>query len=138
MIFENIKKKEHFLDLWKNKDNKEQFDSDDALMLSIMENHKRFHDVFNSPDVYDILNKKSAEDPFFHITIHYLLQKQLLSQEPPEVKKAFDILSGRGVPEKRILHGLGLVLADEMFTMLKNKASFNENSYRKRIASFIE
>lgn len=137
-MFENLKKREQFFDLWKKRNEPENLGSQEKYIVKAMQEHEEYHQLWNSGDVYQALNFKTSEDPFFHVTIHAMLEKHIDEESPPEVKQAYNHLKNKGIPRHKILHSLGIILGDEIYEMMKQKRGFNVESYSDRMRKFLE
>ncbi len=125
------------MEIWKKRGEKKNLSKQDALFLQAMEEHKEYWNLWESGNVYEVLNYKN-EDPFFHITIHALVQKQIDEKEPPEVEKAYKHLLKKGATPHQATHSIGIILADEILQMMKEKTPFNEERYKKRRKKFLK
>ena len=137
-MFENIMKKDKILNIWKKRQMKESLNEHEKLMIKVMEAHSEYHDFFNKKNIYEILNDWGGEDPFFHLILHWVLEEQIKNNNPPEVSVAFNHLMQKSRDGHRVMHSLGIVLADELNEMLKSNGKFNDERYRERIAGFME
>lgn len=73
-------------------------------------------------------------DPARHIMLHALVEKQLDTGEPPEVREALDAMLSAGARRHEACHVLLSVLAEEMHTLVGRKGSSGRTPYRARLA----
>ena len=138
-MFEELKKQELLFELWKLRENRDTLDKEQLNILNAMEEHKEYHDFFNSANVYEALNQKFDHNPFLHIILHSVLQNQLDSRKPPEVYQAYNHLTiKKKLDPHKAKHSLSVILADELFNTMKHKKPFDEKKYAKRMKKFLK
>lgn len=137
-MLDKLTKQEVFLHIWKNRHDKENMEQQHQDILKAMEDHKEYHHLWESENIYAMLNRKQQENPFLHITLHSILQRQIEDGKPEEVVKAFTHLTTKkNLNQEKAMHSMMLILADEMFAMMKEKRAFDEENYKKRINKFL-
>ncbi len=137
-MLDKLTKQEVFLHIWKNRHDKENMELQHRDILNAMEDHKEYHHLWESENIYAMLNRKQQENPFLHITLHSILQRQIEDGKPKEVAEAFHHLTKeKQLKEEKALHSLMVILADEMFGMMKEKRPFDEENYKKRMKGFL-
>jgi len=62
-----------------------------------------------------------------------VVKNQLRMNEPPETKQTYDRLIKEGFPKDEVMRQLAVVVAAEMFDVMKNKEPFNQERYIKRL-----
>ena len=62
-----------------------------------------------------------------------VVKNQLRMNEPPETKQTYDRLIKEGFPKDEVMRQLAVVVAAEMFDVMKNKETFNQERYIKRL-----
>lgn len=137
-MFDKLTKQEIFLQIWKNRHDKENLEEQHGDILKAMEEHKEYHHLWDSENIYAMLNQVQQENPFLHITLHSILERQIENRNPEEVAKAFHHLTKKkNLSKDKALHSMIVILADEMFVMMKEKRAFDEENYKKRMKKFI-
>ena len=137
-MFDKLTKQEVFLEIWKNRHDKENMEQQHQDILKAMEGHEEYHHLWESDNIYAMLNQVQQENPFLHITLHSILHRQIKDGKPEEVVKAFrHLTTEKKLTEEKALHSLMVILADEMFNMMKEQRAFDEESYRRRMKTFI-
>jgi hypothetical protein len=137
-MFDKLKKKERFLEIWKNRANSEIFTTEEKHIADAMEEHREYHKLWNSGDIYQVLNHPGDEDPFYHVVVHSILEQQAEMNSPEEVGDALQHLLKKGASRHEAVHAMGVILADEMFEMLRNQKPFDNDRYRQRLGKFLD
>jgi hypothetical protein len=135
-MFDKLKKKERFFEIWKMRGTPENLDRMEVFIARAMEEHPEFHYLWEKGDVFQLINDRQSEDPFFHMTIHSIVESQLEEKAPQELVFAFDHLLEKGASRHEALHSIGLILADEMLESMKTRKAFDLERYRGRLDKF--
>lgn len=61
--------------------------------------------------------------------IREAVREQIASGEPPEAKRTYERLLGRGLSEEQAVEFISAVLASEMFEMLRNETPHDRDRY---------
>ena len=62
-----------------------------------------------------------------------VVRTQIRQNDPPETKKTYERLLGEGFPEDEAIRQLAVVLAVEVFDIMKDAKPFNLERYSKRL-----
>jgi len=62
-----------------------------------------------------------------------VVRTQIRQNDPPETKKTYERLLGEGFPEDEVIRQLAVVLAVEVFDIMKDAKPFNLERYSKRL-----
>ncbi len=62
-----------------------------------------------------------------------IIKNQLKDNEPPETKATFDRLQKQGFDDFQIRQMIGQCLAVELFDIMKNRKSYNNQRYTKNL-----
>ncbi|MBN1464934.1 DUF1841 family protein [candidate division KSB1 bacterium] len=127
--------------IWKAvKENKlDDLDDADALLAKIMKEHEdEFYNEFEFADILDDfeLDFVSIANPFLHIVIHSIIEKQLRGKEPSEVYRFFNAMRNKGADRHEAIHMIATIFTHFIFQELKDKVPFDEAGYRKVLKSY--
>ncbi|MCE1245230.1 MAG: DUF1841 family protein [Firmicutes bacterium] len=136
-MFESLSRQELFLNIWRKREERHNLNEEERHFLKAMEDHPEMEKVWSSDSIYDSLNRKNEENPFAHIAFHSIVRNQIERNNPPAVKEAYDSLISQGASPHEAEHNLMIIMADELFSMLKEQRTFDEENYSKRIKKFI-
>jgi len=62
-----------------------------------------------------------------------VVRRQINSNDPPETKQTYDRLIKEGFPKEEVMRQLAVVVAAEIFDVMKNGESFNQERYIKKL-----
>lgn len=137
-MFDSLQKQKKLLNVWKKGKKGRKLNDDEQEIYETMKMHPEYHDFLDA-DIFDTLNKREKENPFFHVILHTLLKKQIDKREPGIVRAAYHhLVNNRGIDSHEAYHSLMIILADEMHNMMKSKGKFNMERYKNRIEKFFE
>jgi len=67
-----------------------------------------------------------------------VVRNQIRQNDPPETKQTYDRLIKEGFPKEEVMRQLALVVAAEIYDVMKNKEPFNQERYIKRLNNLPE
>ena len=62
-----------------------------------------------------------------------VVRNQIRQNDPPETKQTYDRLIKKGFPKDEVMRQLAVVVAAEIYDVMKNKEPFNQERYIKRL-----
>jgi len=62
-----------------------------------------------------------------------VVRNQIKQNDPPETKQTYDRLIKEGYSKDEVMRQLAVVVAVEMFDVMKNKEPYNQERYIKRL-----
>lgn len=62
-----------------------------------------------------------------------VVRNQIRQNDPPETKQTYDRLIKKGFPKDEVMRQLAVVVAAELYDVMKNKTPFNQERYIKRL-----
>ena len=62
-----------------------------------------------------------------------VVRNQIRQNDPPETKQTYDRLIKEGFPKDEVMRQLAVVVAAEIYDVMKNKEPFNQERYIKRL-----
>lgn len=96
--------------------------TDESLRSIAVESHHR-----------RLANHADMPNPRMHALIHVIVENQLAMDEPPEVRPTLERLLDEGLGRHEAIHAIGSVVAEAMFSVMKDRAEFD----RARIAQAL-
>jgi len=69
------------------------------------------------------------ENPRLRAAILEVINTQIRSNDPPEIKQAFLRLKNQGFSEKETLRLIGFVVAAEVFSVLQENRQYDQEKY---------
>ncbi len=97
------------------------------------EHEDEFHNEFEFSDILDDhdFDPERETDPFLHIMIHSVIEKQLREKEPIEVYQFYNAMRNKRADRHDTIHMIANIFAHFLFQTLKYQAPFDEAGYRK-------
>ena len=136
-MFESLSRQEIFLNIWRKRDERHNMNEEERHFLKAMEDHPEMEKIWNSNSIYENLNRENEENPFAHIAFHTIIRNQIERNDPPIVNEAYKKLIAKGANEHEAEHHLMVIMADEIFNMIKEQRMFDEAKYKDRISKFL-
>jgi len=62
-----------------------------------------------------------------------VVRNQIKQNDPPETKQTYDRLIKEGFPKDEVMRQLAVVVAAEIYDIMKNEEPFNQERYIKRL-----
>ena len=66
-----------------------------------------------------------------------VVRNQIRENDPPETKQTYDRLIKVGFPKDEVMRQLAVVVAAEIYDVMKNKEPFNQERYIKRLNDLL-
>jgi len=138
-MFENLKKQEHFLKIWEMRHRKDEVSTENREYIDAMEMHPEYREIWDSSNIYEVMNRSDEVNPFLHITLHTILKRQMDNKDPEPVHLVYKHLTEKkGIDSHKAMHSLMLILSDEIYDMMKEKRVFDRKNYEKRMRKFLK
>ena len=77
-------------------------------------------------------------NPLLGEEMNKVVRNQIKQNDPPETKQTYDRLIKEGFPKEEVMRQLALVVAAEIYDVMKNKEPFNEERYIIRLNNLPE
>jgi hypothetical protein len=115
-----------------------QLNDEERGMFEAMRLHPEYYDLWERLDeVTDEELERDGSNPILHIIIHQTVENQIAANEPPETAKTLERLLSQGKTRHEAVHEIGIVLAEEMFGIMKFNRSFDEQRYVRKLRRLI-
>ncbi len=129
-VFETVARagREALRRLWARRDERDALEPAERRLLAILEAHPEYRAFWEGAEPDD------GENPFLHVTLHDVLQRQVDADDPPEVRAALARLEASGIGAHAALHEVLKVLVVELGRMAGSRGEFDRASYRKALS----
>ncbi len=137
-LFEALRSvnRKQFHEIWKKAKAGELQDlsEEEQRLGKIMVDHS--DEYFNQFEFADVLSDHeydpdSEVNPFLHITLHAIAEKQVEDRDPIEAFQFYNAMRGKKCSRHEALHLLGIILVKFIFQTLKEETPFPLDHYRK-------
>ena len=133
--------REHFYHLWR-KANKGELDGlteEEQRLAKIMLAHS--DEYFNQFEFADTLadhqfDPESEVNPFLHVTLHAVAEKQIEDREPIEAFQFYNGMIRSKCTRHEAIHLLITILIKFLFPVLKEKVKFDLDGYRNLLKRY--
>jgi hypothetical protein len=127
-----------FAEIWRRKRAGEKLDEDDESQARQMELHPEYYHVWEKADRIKKQNYTvKGANPFMHITLHTIVEKQLQLQDPPEVSEVYRLKTLAGEDPHEVVHQIASVLVHEIYEVLKRQCAFNHDRYVREVKKLL-
>jgi hypothetical protein len=142
-VFETLRgiNRKHFHEIWKKAQGGELqgLAEEEQRLEKIMLDHS--DEYFNQFEFADALanheyDPETEVNPFLHVTLHTIAEKQIEDRDPIEAFQFFNAMVRNRCSEHEAIHLLSIILIKFIFHMLKDKKPFPLESYRKILKEF--
>jgi len=112
---------------------------DDARLVKAMREHPEYGDLWDRLDeLSDAQIEQGGVNPIVHVLIHQTIENQIAAGEPKQVGQTVEELMRRGLPRHEAIHHVGSVLVDEIWHILKDRRSFDEPGFVRKLRRLVE
>jgi len=97
-----------------------------------MEEHKQYHKSWEiADDLGDSEYTIKGVNPFLHIQIHFIVEKQLSMITQWRVRKVAKRLRNLGMARHEVIHAIGGAVANQIYNILKYNLPFDKKGISK-------
>ena len=142
-VFETLRgiNRKHFHEIWKKAQNGELqgLNEEEQRLGKIMLDHSE--EYFNQFEFADAMadheyNPESEVNPFLHVTLHAIAEKQIQDRNPIEAFQFYNAMLRKKCSRHEAIHLLNIILIKFIFQTLKEKVPFPLDNYRKILKEY--
>ena len=133
--------RKHFHEIWKKAQNGELqgLTEEEQYLGKIMLDHSE--EYFNQFEFADAMadheyNPESEVNPFLHVTLHAIVEKQIQDRNPIEAFQFYNAMLRKKCSRHEAIHLLNIILVKFIFQTLKDETPFPLDSYRKILKEY--
>ncbi len=133
--------REHLHSIWRKAQDGQLdgLDEEERRLAEIMLDHS--DEYFNQFEFADVLtdhefDAESEVNPFMHVALHALLEKQLKDREPIEALQFYNAMLRNRCSAHEAIHLLMAVLIKFLFPIFKKRGRFDLDGYRKLLRMY--
>ena len=133
--------REHLHTIWQKAQTGdiEGLDEEEQQLAKIMLDHS--DEYFNQFEFADVLadrefDPESEVNPFLHITLHAIAEKQVQDRDPIEAFQFYNAMLKNKCTRHETIHLLGAILIKFMFPVLKGGGRFSLDGYRNLLKKY--
>ena len=116
--------------IWKRAARGESLNVEERRIADILHDHRQYEISWmgDGTQVEEQL-REGMVNPFLHLHIHLIVEKQLREGDPPEVSEVASHLAACGMGRHEIIHSIGVVFLEEMYKMIRRRRTFDRGCY---------
>jgi tetratricopeptide (TPR) repeat protein len=133
--------RKHFHEIWKKAQSGELqgLTEEEQRLGKIMLDHS--DEYFNQFEFADVMadheyNPESEVNPFLHVTLHAIAEKQIQDRNPIEAFQFYNAMLRKKCSRHEAIHLLNIILVKFIFQTLKDETSFPLDSYCKILKEY--
>ncbi len=129
-VFETVARagREALRRVWARRDEADALALPERRLLAILEAHPEYRAFWEGAE------PDGGENPFLHVTLHDVLERQIEADDPPEVRAALGRLESAGLEPHDARHELLKVLVVALGRMAGTRGDFDLAAYRKAVS----
>ena len=142
-VFETLRgaNRKHFHEIWEKAQNGELqgLSEEEQRLGKVMLDHS--DEYFNQFEFADAMadheyNPEGEVNPFLHVTLHAIAEKQVQDRDPIEAYQFYNAMLRKKCSRHEAIHLLNIILVKFIFQTLKDKVSFHLGNYRKILKEY--
>ncbi len=108
------------------------------LAKVMLEHQDEYFNQFEMADLthdheYDV---ESEENPFLHITLHAVVERQLEAKDPIEVYQFYNTMRKKEYPRHDTIHLIAAILAPLILQVMQERREFDLDNYRTLLRKY--
>jgi Domain of unknown function (DUF1841). len=115
----------------KHKEKIDTEEEDEEITERVMREHPEYSNALE--DIGRVYDPDTEVNPYMHLEIHKIIEKQLSANDLPEVNQTLDRLIKSGLSRHESIHKIGTALAAEIYDIMKTRKPFDEKRYVNRL-----
>ena len=104
----------------------------------MLEHEEEFFNQFEFSDlIHDHVYDPNAEvNPFLHIYIHSIVERQLEEKDPIEAHQFYNAMRKKRCSHHEAIHLIGAILAPMIFTVIQQQKPFDRDTYKRLLNKY--
>jgi len=113
--------------LWARRDERASMHPTERRLLELLESHREYRPFWEGAD------PGPEENPFLHVVMHEVIDRQIAKDDPPGTREAFERLVNGGVDPHDAQHRILEVFARAMHELMAAGRPLDPADYRARL-----
>ena len=126
----------HMADIWRRGQKGEVLGAEDLAFYQAMHDHPEYTEFWeHAAEFGDKEIEVDRVNPFLHVSLHSVLERQLAEHNPPETEQALFRLTRAGLDRHESLHRIAGLLAELISETVHQGKASGLDTYRRRLRS---
>lgn len=105
-------------------------DEEDERTATVMEEHPEYHEYFDNPDLLgEDGTTPDGTNPFAHVSMHVIVENQLASADPPQVRQYLERFMATGLSRHEAVHHIARAVSTMVFHVLSEQRPHDDDLY---------
>jgi hypothetical protein len=124
----------HIADIWRRGSKGETLGREDAAFFKAMQDHPEYTDFWeHAAELASRDIQADRTNPFLHISLHAVLERQIAEANPPETAQALFRLTRAGMDRHEALHRIASLLTEMLWESMHAGKRADPETFRKRL-----
>ena len=125
--------------IWETGESGEILEDEEARLVQAMRDHPEYADLWGRlGELSDEQIQRDGTNPILHITIHQIIESQIVNGKPKETAQTVEALMQQGLDRHEAIHRVGAVMTDEIFHILKGIRPFDEARFVRKLGRLVK
>jgi hypothetical protein len=121
-------------EIWRRGQHEEPLSEEDQSFYAAMLAHPEYHEVWQqAAELSGQEVQIGGMNPFLHIALHSVIERQVVAHGPPEVAQSLFRLTCAGLDRHEAVHLIASVWIELMGQTLREQQPFPLETYRRRL-----
>ena len=126
----------HIADIWRRGQGGEVLTGEDLAFYQTMKDHPEYVEFWErAAELGDKEVTVDGVNPYLHVSLHSVLERQIVESNPPETEQTIFRLTRAGLDRHDALHRVMSLLAEMISEMMNQRRPFSTDTYRRRLRS---
>jgi hypothetical protein len=123
-----------FQDIWQRGRKGEHLTTEDEAIYAAMQLHPEYTDIWsNAGQLGQREVLVDGVNPFLHVAMHSVIERQIQDQNPPETSQAMFRLTRAGMDRHEAMHRVLEVFTELLWDTIREKKPFDQSKYHRRL-----
>jgi len=124
----------YMAEVWRKTNDNEDLTEEEELLAEQMQAHPEYGEMWESEEIADhLFDPTREENPFLHISLHVMLERQAHSGNPPCVARTFERLEAAGGDPHEVRHAMLRILVQEIWRVMAEHQPLDVKRYCEQI-----
>jgi len=124
----------YMAEIWRKMNANADLTEEEEILAEQMQAHPEYGEVWEDKQLGDhLFDPTKEENPFLHVSLHVMLERQVRANEPPCVRKTIERLTALGEDPHEVQHAILRILVQQLWAVMTQRRPFDMKQYREEI-----